>query len=339
MSEQKATLDQIAARTGVTKITVSRALKGQSGVGEGLRKKIIQVAAELGYEYGRLRESPRTLRMAFVTPKRFFLSTDSFYHAIYYHLNALCHGARIDLSVFVIEREDEVAGRLPDRIDSADGLFLGGELGRPFLQALRGLAIPSVTIDYDDIEFPSDCVIIDNFRMGALAAEYLVKKGYGTIGFVGTSGHSSNIADRILGYRKVLERQGLPFHETWVVDNYDRASDNYVVQITLPDPLPEAFLCHCDRAAFYFIESLRSRGVAVPAQVAVVSFDNTELAAGTNPPLTSVEISKKDFAEAAFRLVLDRLDNPGRPVQRVYLDTAVVERDSVPDRKAAATRT
>lgn len=332
MSEPRATLDQIAARTGVSKITVSRALKGQSGVGEDLRRKILHAAAEAGYEFNRLRDTARTLRMAFITPKRFFLATDSFYHAIYYHLNGICHEAKVDLSVFVIEKDAEVAGELPPRLENSDALFLGGELARPFLRAVEGLGLPSVSIDYDDINHGGDCVIIDNFRMGAQATEYLVTKGYRRIGFVGASSHSSNIADRILGYKKILDREGLPFQAEWIIDNYDRAADNYVMKVTLPDPLPEAFLCHCDRAAFYFIESLRSQGIDVPRRVGVVSFDNTDLASSTVPALTSVEISKKEFAETAFRLINDRLETPGRSIQRVYLSTDVIERDSAPTR-------
>lgn len=332
MNESKATLEQIAQRTGVSKITVSRALKGQSGVGDELRKKILQAASEVGYNSNRLRDSPRTLRMAFVTPKRFFLATDSFYHSIYYHLNALCHEAFVDLSVFVVEREEELRGALPARLEGVDALFLGGELARPFLDAVRKLGKPTVTIDYDDIDYPGDCVIIDNFRMGAQATEYLIKRGYTKLGFVGTRRHSSNIADRIMGYRKILDRDNLPFEDRWLVDNYDPVSDTYVMKVDLPEPLPEAFVCHCDRAAFYFMESLKSRGILVPDQVAVISFDNTELAGATNPALTSVDISKKDFADTAFRLVQERLDQPSRPAQRIYLNTSIIERASAPQR-------
>jgi LacI family transcriptional regulator len=334
MAESRTTLQAIADELGISKVTVSRALKGQSGVSEELRAKIEERSSEMGYMREKLRSESRSRRVAFVTPMRYFLATDNFYQTIYLNLNGLCHDAGQDLSVFVVQPEDEQGAVLPARLQGGDidGVFLGGEMAAPFVEALVGLGLPLVSIDYGEVPGDVDSVVVDNYRIGEAAARYLLERGYARIGFVGGRGYSSNVADRYYGYRKVLDTAGLSPSDEWLLDNSDSRTGHYTLDFSLPDPLPEAFVCHCDRAAYYLIQRLRNEGKAVPGDVAVLSFDNTDLAGSCEPGLTSVDISKRSFAENAFRLLGERMAGYSGAARRVYLDSAIVERDSAPRR-------
>lgn len=334
MAESRTTLQEIADELGISKVTVSRALKGQSGVSDELRTKIEERSREMGYLKEKLRAESRARRLAFVTPTRYFLATDNFYQTIYMHLNGLCHDVGHDLSVFVVQPEDERRARLPPRLRGGeiDGTFLGGEMAAPFVAALVALGLPLVSIDYGEVPDGVDSVVVDNFRIGEAAARFLLERGYRRIGFVGGRGYSSNVADRYYGYRKVLDQAGLAPSDEWLVDNSDPRTGHYTLDFPLPDPLPEAFVCHCDRAAYYLIQRLRNAGRSVPGDVAVLSIDNTDLAASCEPRLTSFDIDKRQFAENAFRLLDDRLSGRSGPARRIYLDSAVVERDSAPGR-------
>lgn len=333
MKPKKATLDMLAQKIGVSKVTISRALKGQEGVNEELRSIIIQTAAEMGYELQRLRQPEKPFKFAFVTPNRFFLTTDSFYHPIYYNLNRLCQINRMELLLYVVDKNDEHLVTIPDQLQDMDGIFVGGELSRMYLAALKNMGKPVVYIDFESIYHQSDCVILDNYRLGTTATEFLIERGYKKIGFVGNKGHSSNSADRIFGYQKAMEAEGLAIQPEWIIDNYNRDTDSYMLEIVLPQDLPEAFICHCDRAAYYFMEKLKIENIKIPEQVALISFDNTELAEATTPPLTSVQIDKKAFAEKAFELMTNRLRSQYHDVfQRIYLPAHIVERATTPKR-------
>ena len=130
-----------------------------------------------------------------------------------------------------------------------------------------------------------------------------------------------------------MEAEGLAIQPEWIIDNYNRDTDSYMLEIVLPQDLPEAFICHCDRAAYYFMEKLKIENIKIPEQVALISFDNTELAEATTPPLTSVQIDKKAFAEKAFELMTNRLRSQYHDVfQRIYLPAHIVERATTPKR-------
>ena len=329
--EKRTTIEQIAKKVGTSKITVSRALKGQEGVGIDLRNHIIKTASDLGYEKKRLHSSGQK-QIAFLIPKRFFLSTDSFYHVIYYYLNTLCAESDSKLALFILEREKEDKGILPIEADNYDGIIVGGEVCPTIIDTINKKNTPYVIIENNSLDNVSDCIFMNNFRIGIELTDYLVKRGYKKIGFVGSYFQTSNITDRFLGYKKIQYYYQLPMDDSWIIDNYNNRTNSYIMDISLPEDLPEAFICQCDRAAYYFMESLRSHGIKVPDQVALVSIDNTELASSTEPPLTSVNIDKSLFASEALRLLNERID--GRTItERVCLDSKLIERNSAPIKK------
>ncbi|MDR0475431.1 MAG: LacI family DNA-binding transcriptional regulator [Treponema sp.] len=329
---KKVTLAVIAEQLGVSKITVSRALKEQGGVSDAIREEICNLASRLGYKYSRLRNVEMKRRFIFITPKRFFLANESFYHIIYYELNIICLASGGELFVHILDQDAEITGSLPKDIAQVSGIFVGGEINGKSLNAISSLGIPWVVIDYNMTSHMTNCVIIDNFLAGILATEYLINRGYRKIGFVGSYSQSSNVADRICGFLKVIRQKNLYFQDDWIIDNYNKTTAHYILDIQLPDKLPEALVCNCDLAAYYIIEKLKSIGLQVPADMGIISIDNTELASSCVPPLTSIDIDKRLFAKEAFRLMHERLD--GRTeTGHCYIDTKIVERESAPIRQ------
>ncbi|GMO12732.1 MAG: LacI family DNA-binding transcriptional regulator [Treponemataceae bacterium] len=330
-TQQHTTMDEIATILGVSKITVSRALKGQPGVSSTLRKDVQALAGKMGYEYKRLRNTDKKKNFVFLTPKRFYLANDQFYHEIYYHLTKNCTQNRIEknweISIQIIERDAENSGLLPHGISDADGIFVGGEMSKAILASLAALNIPYVVIDYNIIGENAFCVVLDNCLIGAIAAEYLVAKGYTQIGFIGAHNESSNIYDRFHGFLKIIKQNNLIFRDEWHIKNHDAATDYYTLDLPLPEIMPQAFVCHNDRSAYFFMERLRAAGLRIPQDVALVSIDNTDLASQCRPPLTSVNIDRELFANTAFDLLCAQFSASPAP-RRVYLDTKIIERES-----------
>jgi len=332
MAENKVTLLKIAEQLGVSKITVSRALKGQPGVSESLRREARLLASKLGYTYERLRPAPGgKSRFVFLVPKHFFLAGDIFYHEIYYHLNTLCMENNADLFVYILEAEAEAQGSLPDDITAAEGIFFGGEVAEPVVRAIAALRVPCVAIDFNVINGLFSCVIVDNYMVGIMATEYLVKQGYRKLGFV-SADQTSSASDRFHGFMKVVGQKNLLSRHEWNIDNYDEAADAYIMDYALPREMPEAFICYNDVTAYYFVERLKSSGYRVGRDTAIISIDNTNMASSCTPPLTCINIDRSRFAAEAMGLMKEQLKG-NTAVQRVYLAIDIVERESVPAKK------
>ncbi len=326
----KVTMQMIADQLGVTKVSVSKAINNQPGVGPDLKRRILEKARELGYGGTSRRTTTAPHRLEFVISKRFFLEDEKFYSIIYYTLTKLCAERGIRLSLSVVGTTDVARLVLPPSLllERPDGLFLGGDLGLAYSEALVQTGIPAVSIDYCHPELSIDSVVNDNFYAAYCGTSHLIARGHRQIGFVGDIEHSASVMDRFFGYRKAMRAMNLPTQDDWVIVN-DDAAGGYIVSCELPDPLPTAFLCHCDMAAYYLLLRLQAAGIAVPSRVSLLSFDNTEVARNCVPMLTTIDIDKQRMAQVAFERMLNRLEHPDDPASRITLDTKLVVRDSV----------
>ena len=90
---------------------------------------------------------------------------------------------------------------------------------------------------------------------------------------------------------------------------------------------PDAFLCNDNMTAFGLLRAAKELGLAVPAQVGVVTFDNYPLAEFTDPPLSSVDVDTALLGEQAARLLFQHIDHH-TPSQQVLLGTTLIERAS-----------
>ena len=329
--KQRITLQDIADALNITKVTVSRALKGQRGVGDELRDQIEKKAMDLGYIRSSLHKSDKVLNFAFVTPKRYFSKTDQFYTDIFFTLHKLCDQKKHRVSLLIIDPEMEEQLELPNVLldPSISGIFIGGEISKEYLGKIHNLDLPTVVIDYYSTFSNFIYLTVDNYYLGYQAATYLIEKGHKDIGFIGQKGISSNVTDRILGIEKALLEIGSTLHEKWTISNYDYDTALNTIDFELPDVLPTAFISHCDNAAFYFMEKLKLKGLKVPDDISILSFDNTEIALKTTPTLTSMQIDRTLFAEKGLESMEKLIETDSFGQKRLYLQSKLIERESV----------
>jgi LacI family transcriptional regulator len=329
MNTKNVTMQAIADYLGITKVSVSKALNNQPGVSDDLKQKILEVSVRMGYsKRGGQKNVVDTKRLAFLISKRFFLESENFYTQIYYYLSQECLQKNINLSLFIISSKDEESVLLPLSFGELDGVFVAGEVNNKYIEAILNHSIPVVAIDFYNHHIQTDCVITDNFYASYLATLHLIENGHKQIGFVGDPNYTSSVTDRFYGYLKAIRVNGLEYREEWNIVNND-SSGAYIMDYALPDTLPTAFLCHCDMAAWHLMQRFKTLGISVPEQVSLVSFDNTELSQNCTPPLTTVDISKREFAHKSLQQMLWRLSNISSEPQRVYLNTQLIKRSSV----------
>jgi len=330
VDNKNVTMQDIASQLGITKVSVSKAINNQPGVSEELKRQILETSYKLGYKKNGLRkEFTDVKKFGFLVPKRFFLENDNFYTVIYYYMTRECEKKNINLHLFIIDPVDEKELTLPFSFKeyNLNGVFFVGEIGASYINLIKNLVFPIVIIDFYNPHLTEDCVITDNFYAGYMATTNLIDKGHYNIGFVGNPGYSTSVMDRFYGYRKALSENELEYTKEWNISNND-VSGIYTLEHPLPDPMPTAFVCHCDMAAYYLMLKLQSKGISVPDQVSLVSFDNTKLSQKCYPPLTTIDINKRNIAHKALQQLLWKMEHPAAEMQRVLLNTHLIERGS-----------
>lgn len=332
MPRKLVTLQTIADKLGITKVSVSKALKNQPGVSAKLKRRVIEVAMEVGYispnKSSDMDSAPSTF--GFVVPTRFFLSSDAFYTKIYYEISRLSRTHHINVRLFIVDAHDEehLASLVRNGDEMPDGFFLVGNLSDLYIECIKQLGRPCMAIDFYKPHQNMDCVITDNFYSSYLLTTYLIDRGHRDIGFLGSLYYSTSVTDRYWGYRKALSEYGLNYVPEWNLNNTD-SSGVYFTEIALPNTLPTAFVCHCDMAAYHLMLVLQRHNIKIPEDISLVSFDNTLLSENMSPPLTSVNIDTTRIASEAFKLLQTRIQHSSAPPQRLILSTNIVERKSV----------
>ena len=331
MADRKPSMQMIADRLGISKVSVSKAIGNQPGISADLRRKVLDLAQEIGYIKDKRNQTHSTGRFAILVPKRFFIETENFYTTIYYYLNRSCMEQSLTLSLHVLNAAEEKSLTVPSSLTrlSTDGIFLAGEIDEPYLFALANLNIPMVAVDFYKPHLVTDCVLTDNFYLGYAATMHLIEMGHRQIGFVGDPRNQMGITDRFFGYQKALSTSGLELRPSWNIVNNDTSTGLYTLDVALPSDLPTAFVCHCDMAAYFLLQKLQMIGKSVPRDVSLISFDNTEISRVCSPQLTTYDIDKRQFAERALHAMQQRIEAPDDPPHRIYIETKRVDRDSI----------
>ena len=159
------------------------------------------------------------------------------------------------------------------------------------------------------------------------SARELIRAGHREIGFVGSLDYSKNIIDRYYGYKKCMRENGLSVRKEWVLpDRYGKEERGLVV---LPDTLPTAFVTSSDWAASYLYDALQERGLSVPEDISIASYDDYLYNHPLAGRLTTYHVDMEHMARCAVRLVIRGLIGPGSTGVICEVDSHMVLRDSI----------
>lgn len=331
------TMTDIAAKIGVSVVTVSKALSGKSGVGRQLREKILSEAERLGYSPAENRRAEKKqIVVGVIVAARFISEKQSFYWKMYQELSqeAMRHDSFSLLEV--VSEEEELACEVPKilRFKKADALVVLGVFHRSYLTMLNEQSeIPRFSLDSVYEEVDGDAIIVDNAMGGYQMTNYLLERGHEKIGFVGTMNVTPSIDDRYLGYYKAMMLAGKTVEQRWLIDDRNPVTGKVGVEGTLclPDPenMPTAFFCNCDYTARLMIGKLKEAGYRVPEDISIASFDHYLPEENSDISLTTYEVNMKDIVLQLMWIIEDRVRDAGLPMRTILARGKLIEGNTV----------
>lgn len=327
---KRATMNDIALAAGVSQATVSLVLNDvpNARVSDDTRARVKDVAQSLGYlRKSALRPSESRLIGMLIDD----LSSTPF-------AAPFIEGARAEAAeqggivAVICTKADPAAEEAALQM-----LHAAGACGVLYTSLVTRLVTPpamlhqmrAVLLNCHDRSHSLPCVTPGDV-MGAFAAtSALIDAGHRRIAHLAGEPWSEAARDRLLGYRRALASHDIAFdprlvsQAAWTVAS-GRAQMS--VLLDLPDP-PTAVFCFNDRVAIGAYEALGARGLSVPQDVSVVGFDNDDLAALLQPPLTTMVLPHDEMARWAVARVLESSARAA-PV-RVKIDCDLISRDSI----------
>ena len=214
-----------------------------------------------------------------------------------------------------------------------DGLILAPTHGkRHNISVLKQQNVPTVMIDRRLPKLEFDVVRGDTRAGARLLTEHLIQEGYRRIAFIGGYAGASSLMDRLGGYQEAMAAAGLG--ESSVLGRYDQSSGYEIVHELAAfaeagkSEMPEALIAANNMVGLGALLALRHVGMAVPGDIALATFDDFEIASQIDPFFTVVRQPAYEIGREAMRLLLERLEDSGRPPEERILPVELVTRRS-----------
>ncbi len=347
------TISEVAAAAGVGRSTAARTLGGYGYVSPELRERVLAAAEQIGYRTNALARSMSTG----VTHTLGVIVADignPFFAGVVRGISDTSRERGFDTIVLSTHEDlgEEIAAMNVLIDKRVDGVIVASAAVQradvAHINAAIEHGIPVVLVDREVSHLDLDAVVIDNRAAAREAVDSLIQAGHTRIGFVwGPStdtrpttrrdlldAAAKNLwtdGERLRGYLDALDDAGIRFDPELVMvgdKTESRAVDEVARMLALPDR-PTAVFCSETDAMTGTLRAVRAAGLAYPADISLIGFDDSSWAAVMDPPLTMIEQPMHELGEQAAATLLTLVDGGSTPRSLHTLDTRLMERASV----------
>lgn len=356
-TSNRVTLEDIARYCNVSKATVSRVLNGHLNefpVSEEMIQRVKAAAEQLGYRPNRLARAIRNQRTNLIGLSFIHIDYQSVTEDKIAYENQvmgqftnciLSHPGFKDYDLVIHDREESSERALQEsdfKSDLLEGMIYltPSEDHREFLD-VASAEFPIVLLgQIEGAENKVPCIDIHNRKMAAKAVDHLLESGRKNVLLLIPEKlqHISCIQDRIKGYRDALDAKGIKTSDEFIrtVRSLKDNVDTFFADLRCLDEI-DAIFCPTDELAALCIAPLKAAGKRIPADIALMGFDDVPLAKHTNPPLSTVRRPVDKQAHAAIDLLLKILKKeiPYEPGFH-EIETELVLRESTSNLRPAA---
>lgn len=325
------TIYDVAKLAGVSIATISRVLNSPDKVNPETLKLVMTAIDRLGFvpkAEARARAMQGTGRIGVLTP---FFTAPSFVQRLRGVASSLSK-ANYELVIYPVDSLDHLQGHLSSipLMKNVDGLIIMS-LAIDDIEAKRLSAngMETVLIEYKHKGMNS--ILIDDQQGGSLAAEHLIKKGHKSFAFLGDIEPPEKfsihpVRSRLTGFKQTLQDAGMTLSKVYIRSSpYTQLESRQAAYdlLQLPKP-PTAIFAASDFQALAVMKVVRQLNMKIPDDVAVVGFDDIDVAEHVD--LTTISQHLDESGRLAAEILLSRISEGGRPLQHINLPLNLIAR-------------
>lgn len=330
------TIKDVAKKANVSVSTVSLVLNKKKGTTEDTKHRVLKAIEDLNYHPQRAARglaSKKNGNIGFILTNPHFSRAEPFYTKIflgsefearkhnYYILLTTVENkfSKADIPRFLLER-------------NVDGVILAGKMPPGLIEYISQYDLPIVFIDYKPAKGKYFGVLMDNVDGTMQAVAHLIEKGHKKIAFIGGDVLHPSIQARLEGYKQALNNANIPINDKLIITtSLDTTDvDGYKSTCILSknkEPFTAIFAAN-DAMAFGCLRCLNEKKIKIPEQVALVGFDDVEMAVQMVPKLTTVKVNKEDIGAVSVKNLVEMI-NTNRKIQgQILVPVELIIRES-----------
>ena len=323
----------VAQASGLSSATVSRVLSGYEFVRESTRSRVMEAVEKLGYVANlpaRSLAGGHSQIIGLLVPNL----DNGYVGTITLGIDQALTRANYDPVLYTSHRHPGKESFYVTAISNGltEGLLLiAPQVPTTYIDALREQNFPYVLIDQADDTEISNVVEATNWQGAYEATCYLHQLGHTRIAFITGAPTVRSAIDRLRGYKAALADCDIPFSEDLIITGDYQQQGGYESTKTYlqsVDSLPTAIFAANDLTAFGAMDAVRECGLNIPNDISIMGFDDVPQASLVYPKLTTVYQPLEQMGKVAVKVLLEQIEDPSRPPQRITLATQLIIRDS-----------
>ncbi len=329
------TIKDVAKAAGVSPSTVSRVISDNPNISDKTKRKVRKVMDELGYHlnYSARNLAQQSTKTIGVVVKHSVQKSmhNSFFPEVVAGISALCSKYDFSISLTTGETEAECFDDVVKMVRGkrVDGMIvLYSKENDPVVPYLTDSGIPFVMIG-KPTEQVNKITYIDNDNVQAAeeATNYLLELGHEKIGFIGEGTEFEVGKARLNGYMQALKNKDIPIEERYMYDvRFEMAEGRKVVESLLEiQERPTALITINDFNALIMLTALQEKGISVPQDMSLISFNNSTISKMTNPTLTTVDTQIFQLGYESANSLIELINESTTFVKRIIIPTMIVE--------------
>lgn len=336
------TIKDVAKEAGVSIATVSKVINGKPSITEATRLRVLEVIKRLNYHpcaqasnFAR-KCSDNIIFLAVAEPLTAFHNPHMF--EIMCGAQNIVHEKEFNFSFLGVQDKEtaclEVANIIGRRL--ADGILIhGSSTSRSLVDLLVKTGFPHVIIGRPPFSNTACWIDINNHVSGHLATEYLAKCGYTHIAFIGGPQSDEISRHRFQGFASSMRILGLDVLESCIkYGTYSKQSGYKMMEELLRGSyLPDAVICEDNKIAMGAASAIRKRGMKIPDDIGLITFDDYPLSQLIDPPLTVVDINVNKMGQQAAQILMKKIKNPTLNMQSFTTVPELIIRSSTRNMK------
>lgn len=326
-------MKDIANLAKVSTSTVSHVINNDRYVSPSIREKVELAIKQLNYIPSAIARSLKSNK-TYTVGMLITTSSNPFYSEVVKGVENSCYERGYNLILCNTEGDHQ---RMLDNFEHllqkrVDGLLAMCTETQSIPQQIfdRYPKLPMVMMDWSPFNDVCDTIQDNSFYGATIAMQYLVDQNYQRIACITGPLNNTQAQFRLQGYRTALKEANLPIIEGYEVQgDFQFASGVTAMQNLLNLPiLPQAVFCSNDAMAIGAYQALYQNGLEVGKDIAIIGYDDIEIAQYMTPPLTTIHQPKKELGQLAVEMLLNRFLNPSQSPQIIKLKPKLIKRQS-----------
>lgn len=329
------TAKQIAKELNISTAAVSMALNNKPGVSTETRRKVVETAKAMGYDFSKVDATKsETKTIAFVFFHKNFVFDTPFFQELATSVENTIHDKGYKLAVYHIH--DLV--NIEEQIDiiqysGCQGMILlGTNMTSENIKHFENVKIPLVLLDTYIPGAKVDCVVINNIEGARSATDYLIRKCKSQPGYLHSIQCFHNFEERADGFYKAVRQNGMASSKSIVhrvSPSVDGAYADMIELINDGEPLASCYFADNDEIAIGAMRAFKEKGYKIPEDISIVGFDNMSYSLYVDPPLTTINVPKAYMGKIAANRIIEIINEEFHYPIKIEINANLILRKSI----------